>query len=212
MFATHALEFRYPQAAVLSLPDVRLASGEHCLLLGPSGCGKTTLLHLAAGLLKPSDGAVVVGGTDLGSLKGTALDRFRGRHIGIVFQRLHLIPSLTVLQNLVSAQYCAGLALDEGAARAALSRLGLENKASALPGQLSQGQAQRASIARAIVNRPRLILADEPTSSLDDGNAMLVLDLLVEQARACQAVLLIATHDARTKYAIDRRIELGAAA
>jgi len=204
VFATHSLQFRYSPSAALSLPDVHLASGEHCLLLGPSGCGKTTLLHLAAGLLRPSDGAVVVG--------GTALDHFRGRNIGIVFQRLHLIPSLTVLQNLTSAQYCAGLEVDEAAARAALSRLGIGNKASALPGQLSQGQAQRASIARAIVNRPQLILADEPTSSLDDGNAMLVLDLLVEQARQCQAVLLIATHDARTKYAVDRRIELGAAA
>ena len=212
MFATHSLQFRYSPSAALSLPDVHLASGEHCLLLGPSGCGKTTLLHLAAGLLRPSDGAVVVGGTDLGGMRGTALDHFRGRNIGIVFQRLHLIPSLTVLQNLTSAQYCAGLEVDEAAARAALSRLGIGNKASALPGQLSQGQAQRASIARAIVNRPQLILADEPTSSLDDGNAMLVLDLLVEQARQCQAVLLIATHDARTKYAVDRRIELGAAA
>jgi ABC-type lipoprotein export system ATPase subunit len=210
VFATHQLEFQYPNSTATALPDLRLAAGEQCLILGPSGCGKTTLLHLAAGLLRPSTGSVQVSGTDLASIGGTALDRFRGRHIGIVFQRLHLIPSLTVLQNLLAAQYCAGLAPDQSLARAALARLGIDNKTGAYPAQLSQGQAQRASIARAIVNRPQLILADEPTSSLDDGNAMLVLDLLIQQAQECNAVLLIATHDARTKYAIDRRVELGA--
>jgi putative ABC transport system ATP-binding protein len=194
------------------LPDLRIAAGEHCLLLGPSGCGKTTLLHLAAGLLKPGAGSVVVSDTDITAIRGTALDHFRGRHIGIVFQRLYLIPSLTVLQNLTAAQYCAGIDPDETRARSALCKLGLGNKAKAYPAELSQGQAQRASIARAIVNQPRLILADEPTSSLDDGNAMLVLDLLVQQARDCNAVLLIATHDARAKDAVDECIELGASA
>lgn len=210
VLALESVQIRYPGAPPIALPAVRLAAGEQCLLLGPSGCGKTSLLHVAAGLLQPAAGSVRVANTDLGTMRGTALDRFRGRHIGIVFQRLHLIPSLTVLQNLTSAQYCAGLEVDESGARAALVRLGMENKAHAFPGELSQGQAQRASIARAIVNRPRLILADEPTSSLDDGNAMLVLDLLIQQAAECKAVLLVATHDARTKYTIDRRIELGA--
>lgn len=211
MLAIDAVEVRYAGSPRISLPAVHLAAGEHCLLLGPSGCGKTTLLHVAAGLLRPESGSVRVADTDLAALEGTALDRFRGRHIGIVFQRLHLIPSLTVLQNLTAAQYCAGLPIDAVAAHAALARLGIDNKAGVFPAQLSHGQAQRASIARAIVNGPRLILADEPTSSLDDANAMLVLDLLVQQAQDCNAVLLIATHDARTKYAIDQRIELWAA-
>jgi putative ABC transport system ATP-binding protein len=213
MFATHQLEFRYPgSGATIRLPDLRLAAGEHCLLLGPSGCGKSTLLHLAAGLLRPGAGSVVLSDQELGAMRGAALDRFRGRHIGIVFQRLHLIPSLTVMQNLTAAQYCAGLEPDAARARSALDKLGIADKAEALPAQLSQGQAQRAGIARAVVNRPDLILADEPTSSLDDGNARLVLDLLAEQARDCEAVLLIATHDARAKLAINRRVELGAVA
>lgn len=211
MLAVDAVEVRYAASPKIRLPSVRLAAGEHCLLLGPSGCGKTTLLHVAAGLLKPESGSVRVADTDLTAIAGTALDRFRGRHIGIVFQRLHLIPSLTILRNLTAAQYCAGLPVDPAAAHAALARLGIENKADSFPAQLSQGQAQRASIARAIVNGPQLILAEEPTSALDDANAMLVLDLLVQQAQACNAVLLIATHDARTKYAIDLRIDLGAA-
>jgi putative ABC transport system ATP-binding protein len=208
VFTTHQLQFKYPQSVPIKLPDVQLASGEQCLVLGPSGCGKTTMLHLAAGLLRPSDGSIFVGDKDLAAMGSTELDRFRGRHIGIVFQRLHLIPSLTVLQNLTSAQYCAGLEVDEDRAHAVLTKLGIENKAQALPAELSQGQAQRASIARAIVNRPQLILADEPTSSLDDGNAMLVLELLIQQAAECNAALLIATHDARTKHVIDKRIEL----
>lgn len=212
MLSIDAIEVQYPGSAALRLPPLQLGAGEHCLLLGPSGCGKTTLLHVAAGLLKPARGRVRLGDTDLSVLRGSALDRFRGRHVGIVFQRLHLIPSLTVLQNLAAAQYCAGLAVDRAAARETLARLGIGQKAQALPDALSQGQAQRAAIARAIVNRPRLILADEPTASLDDANALLVIELLIAQARECGAALLIATHDARVKYAFDNRLELGAAA
>ncbi|MDR3414924.1 MAG: ABC transporter ATP-binding protein [Nevskia sp.] len=212
MLALERVEIRYPQAAQLQFPTVRLNAGEHCLLLGPSGCGKTTLLHVAAGLLTPDSGSVRLGETEVTALTGAQLDRFRGRHIGIVFQRLHLIPSLTVLENLTAAQYCAGLPTDEPAARGALARVGVEHKASALPAQLSQGQAQRVAIARAIVNRPQLILTDEPTSSLDDANARLVLELLQAQAQECNAVLLVATHDARAKSAIERRIDLGTGA
>lgn len=212
VLAIDPVEVHYRGAAALRLPALQLEAGEHCLLLGPSGCGKSTLLHVAAGLLRPALGRVRLADTDLGGLRGTALDRFRGRHIGIVFQRQHLVPSLTVLQNLTAAQYCAGLHPDEAAAQAALARLGIGHKARAFPATLSQGQAQRVGIARAIVNRPRLILADEPTSSLDDANALLVIDLLTAQARECGAALLIATHDARVKYAFDKRIELEAAA
>ncbi|HVT35002.1 MAG TPA: ATP-binding cassette domain-containing protein [Nevskiaceae bacterium] len=212
MLAIHQLEFQYPQSAKIRVPDVNLGQGDQCLVLGPSGCGKTTLLHLAAGLLKPSSGSVRLSGADLTGMDGTELDRFRGRNIGIVFQRLHLIPSLTVLQNLTVAQYCAGLAIDLERARQALAKLGVSNKAEALPAHLSQGQSQRVAIARAVVNQPQLILADEPTSSLDDANAQRVLELLIEQAKLCNAVLLIATHDARAKAVIQRRVELGAPA
>jgi len=212
VLAVEPIEVQYPGSAKIALPSLQLEAGEHCLLLGPSGCGKTTLLHVVAGLLKPVRGTVHLDETLVTDLRGAELDRFRGRHIGIIFQRLHLIPSLNVLQNLTAAQYCAGLPVEESVARSTLAKLGVENKVHVFPAELSQGQAQRVTIARAIVNRPRLILADEPTSSLDDANALLVLDLLLTQARDCNATLLIATHDARAKAVIERRIELGMAA
>ena len=211
MLCIRDIAHTYPGGRTLPLPALELDANDHCLLLGPSGSGKTTLLHIVGGLLRPQSGCVSIGGTDLTALRGNELDRFRGRQIGIVFQRLHLIPSLTVMQNLIAAQYCSGLPVDKTRIRNVLGTLGIGDRAEALPSQLSQGQAQRATIARAVVNRPRLILADEPTSSLDDGNAARVMDLLCEQARACDAALLIATHDARAKAVIERRVELEAA-
>jgi putative ABC transport system ATP-binding protein len=211
MLEITALEHAYAgRPAVLSLPHWRVEAGEHWLVLGPSGCGKSTLLHLAAGLLRPSSGRVQVAQTDLASLPRSARDRFRGRQIGIVFQRLHLIPSLTVLQNLLCAPYCAGLPPARDRASAALDTLGLGALAAQRPAQLSQGQQQRVAIARAVMNQPRLILADEPTASLDDASAEAVMQLLIEQARACGAALLVATHDARAKRLVERRLELGA--
>jgi ABC-type lipoprotein export system ATPase subunit len=205
------LQHRYDGAEpVLQLPHWRVAAGEHWLALGPSGCGKSTLLHLAAGLLTPSAGEVRLAGTDLGRLSRGVRDRFRGRHIGIVFQRLHLIPSLNVLQNLLCVPYCAALPAVPDRARAALAALGLAQLAGARPRQLSQGQQQRVAIARAVMNRPQLILADEPTASLDDANAAAVMNLLIRQAQDCGAILLVATHDARVKSLIHNRLELGA--
>lgn len=198
----------YPQATSLRLPDVRLDKGEHALLLGPSGSGKTTVLHVAAGLIRPRSGSVRIGGVDLVALGNAARDRFRGRHVGIVFQNLHLIPSLTALQNLLAAQFAARLPQDRSAVMALLDRLGLATKAGALPATMSQGQMQRLAIARALVNKPQLVVADEPTSSLDDANATVVLDLLRDQAYDCGAMLLIATHDARAKAAVARHIEV----
>lgn len=211
MLEITGLEHAYAgQQTVLALPHWRVEAGEHWLVLGPSGCGKSTLLHLAAGLLRPRSGRVQVAQTDLASLSRGVRDRFRGRQIGIVFQRLHLIPSLTVLQNLLCAPYCAGLPPARERARAALDALGLTGLAGQRPAQLSQGQQQRVAIARAVMNQPRLILADEPTASLDDASAEAVMQLLMVQARACGAALLVATHDARAKRLVERRLELRA--
>lgn len=203
-----ALTHRYGSTAVVSLPAWRVEAGEPWLLLGASGSGKTTLLHCLAGILAPSAGTVKVDGIDLATLGGSALDRFRGRNIGLLPQRLHLIDCLSVLDNLLLAQYAAGLPRDATMARAALAALGLADRAGDRPHRLSFGQQQRIALARALVNRPKLVLADEPTSNLDDANCAAALELLLEQAARSGAALVIATHDQRVKGRVQRRLEL----
>jgi len=203
------LRHAYDGRDVLRLDRWSVAEGEHWLVLGPSGSGKTTLLHILAGILTPTQGSVSIAGQDLRQQRAGELDRFRGRNVGIVFQRLHLISSLTVLGNLLLAQYLAGTAQDALAAHRLLAGLGLADQAHSLPQALSFGQAQRAAVARAVVNKPRLILADEPTSNLDDVNAAAALDLLLDQARACNATLVIATHDRRIRERFGHQITLG---
>jgi putative ABC transport system ATP-binding protein len=161
-----------------------------------------------AGVLRAQEGTVSVAEQDLGQLSQAALDRFRGRHIGIVLQRLHLMATLTVANNLLLAQYCAGLKQNRARVDEVLSDLGIADKANALPRELSHGQAQRVAVGRAVLNRPLLLLADEPTSNLDDDNCAQALDLLVKQAGRCGATLLIATHDARLKARFDHQLSL----
>lgn len=209
VFALKHLRHVYNGQEVLRMDDWSVTEGENWLVLGPSGSGKTTLLHILAGILAPTEGSVSVAGRALGELPAAELDRFRGRNIGIVFQRLHLISSLTILGNLLLAQYLAGERQDVGAAQVLLASLGLADKAHSPPRTLSFGQAQRAAVARAVVNKPRLILADEPTSNLDDANAAGALDVLLGQARACHATLVIATHDRRIRDRFEHRITLG---
>jgi len=209
MFAIQDLKHDYDGTEVLSVAAWRAEQGSQWLVLGPSGSGKTTLLHALAGILKPSAGSVSVAGQDLAALPARELDRFRGRHIGIVLQRLHLMSSLTVLDNLLLAQYLAGLPQDREKALAALAGLDLGGKAGAFPHELSFGQAQRVAVARAVVNQPKLLLADEPTSNLDDARCGQALELLQSQARACNATLLIATHDQRIKSRMPNQFALG---
>lgn len=187
----------------------RAREGQHALMLGASGSGKTTLLHVLAGILRPGAGSVSVAGQALAALSSAELDRFRGRNIGIVLQRLHLIASLTVMHNLLLAQQLAGMPQDRARAREVLAGVGMDGRASAYPHQLSHGQAQRVAVARAVVNRPRLLLADEPTSNLDDAHCGQALDLLEAQAHACGATLVIATHDQRIRARISRHYQLG---
>jgi putative ABC transport system ATP-binding protein len=194
----------------LVLERFEAAQGEHWLVLGASGSGKTTFLNLAAGLLTPGAGEVVAGDQPLASLSGAALDRWRGRSVGIVPQKLHLVSSLSVLQNLLLAPYLAGLPADRNRAGELLEKLSLSGKATARPHELSHGQAQRVAIARAAMNRPRLLLADEPTANLDDAHCAQALDLLEAQARECGATLVVATHDQRAKARFANRLELAA--
>lgn len=208
MFHLRDLRHAYNGVDVLQIRDWYAAQGEHWLVIGPSGSGKTTLLHILAGILKPSYGEVTVAGYSLGRLKTSQLGRFRGRHIGIVLQRLHLVESLTVARNLQLAQFLSGLGEKRERIHEVLDDLGLAGKRDAYPHELSFGQAQRVAVARAIVNRPTLLLADEPTSNLDDAHCMQTLDLLEAQARACSATLVIATHDQRIKARFRNQYEL----
>jgi putative ABC transport system ATP-binding protein len=198
----------YGAREALKVERFEAAAGEHWLVLGPSGCGKTTLLHIVSGLLRPSEGEVRVGDQPLAALSDSALDRWRGRTLGIVPQKLHLVPSLSVLQNLLLAQFLAGMPEDSTRARAVLDQVQLGERRAARPAQLSHGEAQRAAVARATVNRPRVLIADEPTSNLDDANCERALDLLQTQARECGATLVIATHDQRARSRFAQRLEL----
>lgn len=211
MFAIHALKHAYGGTDVLRIDAWSAPQGEQWLMLGPSGSGKTTLLHILAGILRPTAGSASIAGQDLSALSAAELDRFRGRNIGIVLQRLHLLPSLTVAENVQLAQFLAGIPQDRARVDEVLAGLDLADKADARPHALSHGQAQRAAIARAVVNRPRLLLADEPTSNLDDARCAQALDLLLSQAAACGATLVIATHDQRVKARVTRHFQLGAA-
>jgi putative ABC transport system ATP-binding protein len=176
---------------------LELASQSHVCLVGSSGSGKTTLLNVLSGVLVPSGGKVVLGDTELFALSEPARDRFRARYIGCVFQTFNLLQGLSALENLTLAQHFAGVSEAAAKKRALelLERLGLADRAQARPAELSVGEQQRVAIARAVSKRPELVLADEPTASLDDDNAAAAIELLLETSRDC--TLLVASHDAR---------------
>ena len=202
MIESRGLQYAYPRSEPLRLGDVSVAQGGTLLLRGPSGSGKSTWLALAAGLLTPSAGEVVVAGQSVGALAAAARDAWRARHIGFLPQKLHLSEALTVADNLALAHFAAGLPVDRPAIAAALGALGLGELAARRPSQLSGGQAQRVALARAVLLRPRVILADEPTASLDDDACAAALALLRRSASELDATLVIATHDARVWQAL----------
>ncbi len=193
---------------VLHAPDFRVETGNTLLVVGESGSGKSTLLHCLGGLLRPDEGAVVFDGLDLAGLGDGQLDRVRGAQIGIVFQDLHLMPALSVNDNLRLAQSLSGAGVDQARIDETLDRLGVAHLSHVKPRRLSRGEAQRAAIARAVVHRPKLLLADEPTSALDDANTQRVIDLLRAEASLARATLIIATHDHRLREQFDAQIEL----
>ena len=197
MLETKNLRFKYDNNLELNFPDIK-TSKENLLILGASGVGKTTFLHLLSGLLKPINGEIDLLGTKISKLKMSEMDRFRGKNIGIVFQKPHFINSLTVKENLQLAQYISKKN-DKNRIQSLLESLGIEDKANKKTQNLSQGERQRVSIALAIVNSPKLILADEPTSSLDDLNCDKVINILKNQASKYKAKLIIITHDYRLK-------------
>lgn len=209
MIETKNLTFRYgPEAPEMRFPDLDCAAGERLLLLGSSGAGKTTLLHLLSGMLRPSSGQIRVDHTPFATLSDRALDRFRGERIGVVFQRAHFVESLTVLENLALPAFLTGGRPDPARAEAMLAALGVGHKAHSKPRDLSVGEQQRASIARALIHRPSVVLADEPTSALDDRSTEAVIGLLEAQAAEAGATLVIVTHDSRLKDRYPNRVEL----
>jgi putative ABC transport system ATP-binding protein len=204
MLRTTNLQFAYGTAEPIKFPDIDAPQGSTLLLQGNSGSGKSTLLALACGLLTASGGSIEVAGQDLNALHGAARDAWRGRKVGFVPQRLHLSESLTVQGNLGLAFYAAGVPLDDAKIHQALKALGVDKLAQRRPSQLSGGQAQRVALARAVLLSPKIILADEPTASLDDEAASQALELLAQCAHACNATLVLATHDARVKQYLER--------
>lgn len=209
MIRTSDLTYAYSGGSDISFPAIDIAQGAHYLILGTSGSGKTTLLHLLSGLLAPKQGTVQVQDTEINTLSGSKLDAFRGKHIGVVFQVPHFLAALTVSENLQIAQKLPGNAIDKKRIEQVLTQLNLGHKLNALPSNLSQGEKQRVSIARAIINKPAVIFADEPTAALDDKNTQEVTNILKETALENNATLIIVTHDNRLKTAFENKIILG---
>jgi ABC-type lipoprotein export system ATPase subunit len=200
--------YRQGRQGVLALDaiDLALDAGEFLALVGPSGSGKSTLLHLAGGLDLPDAGQVRLDNRDITTISAGDRARLRRREIGFVFQFFHLIPTLTLAENVELPLILDG-ARDDGVA-SMLDRVGLGGRSDHLPGELSGGEMQRAAIARALVNRPRLILADEPTGNLDSATAADVMAVLLEQVRESGAALLMVTHDADLAQRADRVVSL----
>jgi putative ABC transport system ATP-binding protein len=208
MISTKNLRFSYSKDQEFIFPDLYCEAGSTLLITGDSGRGKTTYLHLLAGLLQPKSGEIIIDKTDLVSLSEKKTDRYRGKNIGVVFQKSYFIAALTVLENLQMASWLATGKKHTKRAKKLLEQLGIENQASKLPAQLSIGQQQRVSIARALMNEPKVLLADEPTSSLDDKNAANVIELLTFLSKEYKAALLIVTHDNRIKEKFINKITL----
>ncbi|HEX4075345.1 MAG TPA: ATP-binding cassette domain-containing protein [Candidatus Acidoferrales bacterium] len=180
--------------------------GEWIAIMGPSGSGKTTLINILGGLDTPTSGRALVDGTDVARLDEAGLTRLRAEKIGFVFQQFHLVPYLTALENVMLAQYFHSTT-DESEARAALARVGLGDRVTHLPSQLSGGEQQRVAVARALINHPKLILADEPTGNLDEANEEIVLRLLRELHAEGHTIIMV-THAASIGQMADRRIDL----
>ena len=189
-------------AAPLRFPDVDLRQGGTLLLRGRSGTGKSTWLSLMAGLRGASGGDLFVAGTQLGMQRGAEIDAWRARTIGFLPQKPFLSSALTVADNLALVYFAAGLPRDEAAIQRALAQVGVAEQAARRPHQLSGGQAQRVALARAVLLSPQVLLADEPTASLHDEAAADALALLRHSAAACDASLVIATHDQRVMQAL----------
>jgi len=194
---------------VLQLEEWFVDRATQGLLIGSSGCGKTTLLFALGGLIEADAGSISINDTDITQLKNGARDIWRGQHIGFVFQELHIIPHLSLLENILLAGQLADKEVDRNWLTRVVEMLNLSSLTHRYGYQLSTGEKQRVAIARAIAHRPLILLADEPTSGLDDINAQAVAELLKQAASFADAMLLIATHDNRLKATMPVLLDLG---
>ncbi len=209
MISTQNVKFQYKGGGRhLAFPDLQCQAGGILLVTGQSGCGKTTLLHLMAGILKSQSGSIHINNTDLAALSDGQRDLFRAKNIGLVYQKAHFLAALPVLDNLKLPGWLGHHGTDKQTIQALAERLGVAHTLGKYPAQLSVGEQQRISMIRAVIHKPRLILADEPTSALDDHNCAEVTALLREMAAQQGAALVIVTHDSRLKDQIPHRIEL----
>jgi putative ABC transport system ATP-binding protein len=199
------LSKEYGSVRALAGVSFSVEAGEWIAIMGPSGSGKTTLINILGGLDTPTSGQAIVDGTDVARLNESGLTRFRAEKVGFVFQQFHLVPYLTAVENVMLAQYFHSTT-DEKEAREALERVGLGSRIEHLPGELSGGEQQRVAVARALINHPKLILADEPTGNLDEANEETVIQLFRELHAEGHTVLMV-THDPSIARLADRRIE-----
>ena len=205
-----AKDYKQPRGRVraLSLEYLSAERGEAIAVSGPSGSGKTTLLHIIAALIRPTDGRVMVEGRGISAPEKSC--KWRASSVGYIFQDVNLLPDFDVTENLLIAADAAGVPESEARARAAglLRRLGIDDRASHRPAKLSLGERQRAAAARAVIHKPPIVLADEPTASLDAENAKKVTAMLLELCAETNSLLIAATHDEAVRREFPRAIEL----
>jgi len=208
MLKSKSLFFNYDTTNKFNFPDIKLKKGDSLLILGESGVGKTTFIHILAGLLRPSSGIIELNGVNYHDLNDRELDLFRGENIGMIFQKPYFVRNLSIYDNLLLALYLSKKQEYKKNIKKILHDIGLANKLNYKPDSLSQGEQQRVAIALAVVKRPSLILADEPTSSLDDKNCNKIIALLKKQAEIANSQLVIITHDKRLKDKFNKSITL----
>lgn len=212
--ALHQLEFGWAGQAkpLLTIERLEIARGEGVFLYGPSGSGKTSLLNLLAGVQLPNRGSIQLLGQDLAALSARRRDKFRARHIGVIFQQFNLIPYLSLVDNVLLAAHFAGLDRADAAVRARqlLGALGLEWELFERPArQLSVGQQQRVAVARALIAKPEILLADEPSSALDSDSRDAFIDLLLDNARQTGCTVVFVSHDRSLQPHFSRSLDIG---
>lgn len=199
--------FREPDGhrlPILNVPRFSVERAEQMVLVGPSGCGKTTLLHVIAGISRADSGVIRIDGIDIAQLSEAARDRFRAARIGYIFQTFNLLPGFSALENVMLGMTFAWGRKDRSRAEGLIERVGLSSRATHKPSALSVGEQQRVAVARALANRPSLILADEPTANVDRGNQQQIVELIRETCREERVALVLVTHSLEVSEQFDR--------